>query len=192
MVARARAVLAAVVLLTALGVVGCATRLRHIPDHALAKQSVKVMERDHTDCEHAITGRPKGVLFPAELEYAACMIARNYEVYVQVIDASVDVKKASLTARIPPIRVLSDLVACENSIRQHLSKVEIIGRPAVSIAGLFFWPASVGGMAASLTMAVRRQNEYAACMKPRGYLVTPWQAPPSQPSFQPVAEDRRD
>jgi hypothetical protein len=154
----------------------CATKLRNVPNHALAMQSTTVVERDRRECERAITGQVKGAWFPAELEFAACMISRNYEVYVQVLDASVDVRRASLRGKIASMRVLTDLMTCEQVVQGRVSVVEMIARPAVTIAGLFFWPASVGSMAAAAKLSVARQRNYTACMQPRGYVVTPWDA----------------
>jgi hypothetical protein len=173
---RSDALLLVVTVVLALGLTGCATKIRNVPNQALAKQTVTVVERDRRDCEKGITGRVKGVWFPAELEFAACMTSRNYQVYVQVLDASVEVKRASLRGKISAARILSDLVACEHIVEEKVSMAEKIGRPALSVAGVFFWPASIGSMAAAATLAVSRQRDYTVCMTPRGYVVTPWQA----------------
>jgi hypothetical protein len=175
----------AVALLLVVGLTGCATKLRDVPHHALARQSLTAMERDHRACQQAITGTLKGVLFPAEIEFAACMISRNYEVYVQVLDASVDVKKASRRSKVSRARVLTDLVACEQTVREQVSMVEIIGRPTAAVAGVFFWPVTIGSIAASTTLHVYRQRDYTACMTPRGYVVTPWEPRPGEPGSQP-------
>src|SRR5205085_1525567 len=117
----------------------------------------------------------KGVWFPAELEFAACMIARNYQVYVQVLDASLEVKKAWLPGKMTTLRILADLTTCERLVERNVTVAEMIGRPAVVIAGVFFWPVSVGSMMASAKLAVNRQRDYKLCMEPRGYVVTPWE-----------------
>jgi hypothetical protein len=179
-----------VVLGVALATTGCATRIRNIPNHPLTKQSTAVAERDQRECEQAITGSLKGVWFPAEVEFAACMIARNYQVYMQIIDASVEVKRASLRTRTQPAAVLKDLVVCERTVSKNLTIGEKIGRAAVSVAGVFFWPASVGAMAASATLAVNRQRDYADCMKPLGYVVTPWTPAAGESAFTPSREER--
>jgi hypothetical protein len=142
------------------------------------------MERDHRACQKAITGTLKGVWFPAEIEFAACMISRNYEVYVQVLDASVDVKRASLRGKVSAARVQADLVACEQKVREKVSMVEVIGRPTATVAGLFFWPVTIGNVAASTTLHVLRERDYAACMAPRGYVVTPWEPRPGDPNWK--------
>jgi hypothetical protein len=170
-----------VVLLFAGALTGCATKLRDVPHHALARQSHTAMERDHRACQKAITGTLKGVWFPAEIEFAACMISRNYEVYVQVLDASVDVKRASLRSKVSAARVQADLVACEQKVREKVSMVEMIGRPTATVAGLFFWPVTIGNVAASTTLHVLRERDYTACMAPRGYVVTPWEPRPGDP-----------
>ncbi len=175
-------------LVLAVALVGCATKIRNVPNYALAKQSITVVERDQRECEQAITGKVRGVWFPAELEFAACLIARNYQVYVQILDASVEVRKASLPGRLSTLRILTDLTTCEHLVERNVSVVEKLGRPAVAIAGVFFWPASVGGMAASATLAVNRQRDYTLCMEPRGYVVTAWQPSPAERSPQPRTE----
>jgi len=57
----------------------------------------------------------------------------------------------------------------------------------VAVAGAFFWPVSVGGMAASATLAINRQRDYADCMTPLGYVVTAWQPATND---KPYGEDR--
>ncbi|HET7341181.1 MAG TPA: hypothetical protein VFL90_06940 [Methylomirabilota bacterium] len=153
---------------------GCATKIREIPRQPLARQPAPLVERDHQECERAISGQLKGVWFPAEIEFAGCMIARNYQVYVQVLDASVEVKKASLRTTLPPARIVSDLVTCERAASRNVTLAEKLSRPAVSVAGVFFWPVTVGSMVASATVAVNRQRDYADCMTPLGYVVVPW------------------
>lgn len=184
---RANAALCAMVLLPTVALVGCATKIRNIPNLALARQSTTVVERDQHECERGITGKVKGVWFPAELEFAACMVARNYQVYVQVLDASLEVKKASLPRRMTTLHVLADLTTCERLVERNVTVAEMIGRPAVVIAGVFFWPVSVGSMMASAKLAVNRQLDYKLCMEPRGYVVTPWEPgvgdhPPTRPA----------
>ena len=171
-----------VALLLALALAGCASKLRNVPNHAIARQSTTAMERDHRACQQAITGTLKGVWFPAEIEFAACMISRNYEVYVQVLDASVDVKKASLRSKVPAARILTDLVACEQAVKDKVSVVELIARPTAAVAGVFFWPVTIGSLAASTTLHVYRERDYTACMTPRGYVVTAWDARPGESS----------
>jgi hypothetical protein len=173
---RAAAGLPVLALMAALVVAGCATKLREIPRQPLARQPSALVERDHRECERAISGELKGVWFPAEVEFAACMIARNYQVYVQVLDASVEVKKASVRTTLPPARILSDLVTCERAASRNVTLVEKLGRPAVTVAGAFFWPVTVGSMVASATVAVNRQHDFADCMTPLGYVVVPWEA----------------
>jgi hypothetical protein len=167
-----------VALLLAVAITGCASKLRHVPNHALTKQSLTAIERDQRACEQAITGTLKGVWFPAEIEFASCMISRNYVVYVQVLDASVEVKKASLRSKVPAARILADLVACEQDAKEKVSVLEMIGRSTAAVAGVFFWPVTIGSVAASTTLHVYRQRDYTACMTPRGYIVTPWEPGP--------------
>jgi hypothetical protein len=178
------------VIVVAVALTGCATRIRNIPTQLLVKQTNGIVERDHRECEQAITGKLKGVWFPAEIEFASCMISRNYQVYVQLLDASVDVKKASLRDKTPPARILSDLVTCERAASRNLTWAEKIGRPVVAVAGAFFWPVSVGGMAASATLAVNRLQDYSDCMKPLGYVVTAWQPSPGEPAYKAASEER--
>lgn len=174
----------------ALVLTGCATRIRNIPTQALLHQTNGVSERDHRECEAAITGNLKGVWFPAEIEFASCMIARNYQVYVQLLDASVEVKKASLKAKTAPAQIQAHLVVCERTASKNLTWAEKIGRPVVAVAGAFFWPVSVGGMAASATLAVNRERDYADCMTPLGYVVTVWHPRPGDPTFKAATEER--
>jgi hypothetical protein len=166
----------ALVLAVGVAVSGCATTLRNVPTQALAKQPTTLVERDHRDCEGAITGTLKGAWFPAELEYASCLIARNYQVWVQVLDASVELRKTSLRSQVPPTRILNDMVACEQYARDQVTVAEMVGRPVVMAASAFFWPAFIANYAASSTLLVMRERDYARCMEPRGYQVTPWRA----------------
>lgn len=166
----------AVVLAVAMATSGCATKLRNVPTQPLARQENIIVERDHHDCEAAITGTLKGAWFPAEVEYASCLVARNYQVWVQVLDASVELRKASLRSKITPARVTSDMLACERYVQDQVSMAELVGRPAVMVAGVFFLPAMLATWAASSTLLVFRERDYAACMEPRGYVVTPWRA----------------
>ena len=119
----------AVVLAVSVAMSGCATKLRNVPTQALSKQPVSVVERDHHDCEEAITGTLKGAWFPAEVEYASCLVARNYQVWVQVLDASVEMRKASLKSKIPPARIMSDMVTCEQFVQDKVTVAETVGRP---------------------------------------------------------------
>jgi hypothetical protein len=164
-----------VALVLALALTGCATKIRNVPNQALSNQPVKLVERDQRECEQAITGKVKGVWFPAELEFASCMMARNYRVYVQVLDASVEVKKASPRARMSAARILTDLVICEDVVEKKVSMAEKIARPSATVVGFFFWPVTVGSMVAAARLPLLRQQDYTACMQPRGYVVTVWQ-----------------
>jgi hypothetical protein len=119
------------------------------------------------------------------------MIARNYQVYVQLLDASVEVKKASLRAKTPPARIVDDLVTCERAAARNLTWTERIARPVVTVAGAFFWPVSVGSMVASATLAVNRENDYADCMRPLGYTVTPWRPTAGENAVKPAAGEER-
>src|SRR6185295_15715909 len=164
----------AVVLAVAMATSGCATKLRNVPTQPLARQENIIVDRDHHDCEGAITGTLKGAWFPAEVEYASCLVARNYQVWVQVLDASVELRKASLKSKIPPARVVSDMVTCEQFVQDKVTVAEMVGRPVAFAASVFFWPAFLASFAASSTLFVYRERDYAACMEPRGYRVTPW------------------
>lgn len=167
--------------LVAAAIPGCSPLLRDIPTHTLGPRSSSVVERDTRQCENAITGHVKGPWLPSELEFAACMIARNYQTFVQVLDAPLEVRKASLSKKVTPARVLADLVECERIVEGHVSVIEMIGRPAAAVAGFIFWPISVGTSMVTPAFAIQRQRDYTACMKPRGYLVTLWKAEPSPP-----------
>ena len=169
---------------------GCATRIRNIPTQPLLKQTNGVAERDHRECEAAITGQLKGVWFPAEVEFASCMLARNYQVYVQLLDASVEVRKASLRTRTSPSQIQDHLIVCERAAARNLTWAEKIGRPVVAVAGVFFWPVTVGSMAASATLAVNRQRDYTDCMTPLGYVVTVWKPPADESSYRAATEER--
>jgi hypothetical protein len=180
----------AVVLAVTMAMSGCATKLRNVPTQPLARQSDVIVDRDHHDCEGAITGTLKGPWFPAEVEYASCLIARNYEVWVQVLDASVQLRKASLKSRHTPARIVSDMIACEHFVQEQVTMTELLGRPAVMMASIFFWPAVLATWAASSTLVVYRERDYAACMGPRGYVVTPWRAGPADLVTRGHADDR--
>jgi len=128
---------------------GCATKIRNVPtyghraiDHSL--------ERDRRQCETAITGRLRA-RGSAELEYAACMIA-ELSTYVQVVDASVDVRKASVRVSVTQARILDDLLTCEILVdgTHHCRR---IGRPMLSVRRLLL-AASIGSFAASATLFV--------------------------------------
>jgi len=69
---------------------GCAAKLREIPAHSLSKRSPEAVERDTKQCNKAVTGHLKGPWLGGELEFAACMIARNYQTFVQVLDAPLE------------------------------------------------------------------------------------------------------
>lgn len=190
MAGRWGAVQCVIVLALAVALTGCATKIRNIPVQPLLKQTNGAAERDHRECEEAVTGKVKGVLFPAEVEFASCMIARNYQVYVQLLDASMEVKKASLKIKTPAAQVQDHMVACERAAAKNLTWAEKIARPVVAVAGVFFWPVSVGGMAASATVAVNRQRDYVDCMTPLGYSVGVWTPPPGESTFKASREER--
>jgi len=158
---------------------GCAAKLREIPTHSLSKRSPVVVERDIHQCEKAVTGHLKGPWLGGELEFAACMIARNYQTFVQVLDAPLEVRRASLKGKVTSARVLNDLVACEQFVSARVSVVEKIGRPLVTVAGLLFWPVGFGASTASPALAGQRRRDYIACMEPRGYTVSNWKSEPS-------------
>jgi len=83
-------------------------------------------------------------------------------------------------------------VVCERTVSKNMTIGEKLGRAAVSVAGVFFWPASVGGMAASATLAVNRERDYADCMKPLGYVVTPWTPSAGESAFTPTRIPNRE
>ena len=147
----------AAVFAVAVALSGCATKLRHVPTQALAKQSLTAVESDHRDCEYAITGNLKGAWFPAEVEYASCLISRNYQVWVQVLDASVEVRKASLKTKMSADRILGDMVTCEQFAQDRVTLAEKVGRPVAMAASVFFWPAFIANYAASATLFVFRR-----------------------------------
>jgi len=72
-----------------------------------------VVARDTRQCDQAITGTLKGPWLGGELEFAACMIARNYQTFVQVLDAPLEVRRTSVRGGVSAARILNDLVACE-------------------------------------------------------------------------------
>ena len=187
---RGNAVRCVIVLVSVAALTGCATRIRNIPVQPLVKQTNGVFERDHRECEEAITGKVKGVWFPAEVEFAACMIARNYQVYIQLLDASMEVKKASPKSKMPAAEIQDHLVRCERAAAKNLTWAEKIGRPVVAVAGAFFWPVSIGNMAASATLAVQRQRDYTDCMTPLGYAVSVWKPADGDASFKNSHEER--
>lgn len=156
----------------------CATKMREIPARPLVPRAPTAIVRDQQECDRAVTGKVKGPWLPGELEFAACMIARDYQTFVQVLDAPVEVRKASARARMAPARVLADLMACEHTVEAKVSMVEKIGRPAVTVIGFFFWPLGVGSTMAAPALHVQRRHDYALCMEPRGYVVTAWQPEP--------------
>ena len=184
------AVRCVIVLACVVALAGCATKIRNIPVQPLVKQTNGAFERDHRECEEAITGKVKGVWFPAEIEFASCMIARNYQVYVQLLDASMEVKKSSPKSKMLAAQIQEHLVICERAASKNLTWAEKIGRPVAVVAGAFFWPVSVGGMAASATLAVTRQRDYTDCMTPLGYAVTVWKPPADESGFKNGHEER--
>jgi hypothetical protein len=187
---RGSAVRCVIVLVSVAALTGCATRIRNIPVHPLVKQTNGVFERDHRECEEATTGKVKGVWFPAEVEFAACMIARNYQVYIQLLDASMEVKKASPKSKMSAAEIQDHLARCERAAAKNLTWAEKIGRPVVAVAGAFFWPVSIGNMAASATLAVQRQRDYTDCMTPLGYSVSVWKPTDGEASFKNGHEER--
>ena len=173
----------AVVLALATG--GCAVKLREIPAHSLVRRTPTVVARDTRQCERAITGNVKGPWLPGEIEFAACMIARNYQTFVQVLDAPLEVRKASVRNTVAPARVLKDLVDCERIVSGHVSLLEKIGRPAVAVVGMLFFPIGFGSSTVSPALSIQRQHDYMACMEPRGYVVSRWKPEPSAPLPKP-------
>jgi hypothetical protein len=171
------------VVVVAVAVAGCAGKYRGIPAEPLTPRPAAVVDRDLRECEQAVTGTVKGAWLPGELEFAACMIARNYRTFVQVLDAATEVRKASPRARVSQARVLADLLACERAVEANVTLLEKIGRPTMVVAGLFFWPVAVGSATATPAWPLQRLRDYAECMQPRGYVVSAWQpAPPPPPS----------
>jgi hypothetical protein len=165
----------------AAAILGCAGKYRGIPVEPLTPRPLAAVERDHHECERAVTGAVKGAWLPGELEFAACMIARNYRAFVQVLDAATEVRKASPRSRVSQARVVDDLLACERAVAANVTLLEKIGRPTMVVAGLFFWPVAVGSATATTALPIRRLHDYAACMTPRGYLVTAWEPSPPPP-----------
>jgi hypothetical protein len=45
-------------------------------------------------------------------------------------------------------------------------------------------------MAASATLAVNRERDYADCMTPLGYVVTVWKPPADESSYRAASEER--
>jgi hypothetical protein len=173
-----RPLLATLVALTTFSI-GCSTATRDLPIEDLAQRSQKVIARDQRHCEKAVTGKLKGPMFPAELEFAACMISRDYRTFVQVFDVPFEVRRSSIPAKVAQSRVLNDLITCDRFVGQNISWFEKLGRPALAVVGFFFWPVSVGSMAASYTLFVQRERDYTKCMEPRGYIVTMWRPDPN-------------
>src|SRR5438876_9907210 len=95
---------------------GCAAKLREIPAHSLSKRSPAVVERDIHQCERAVTGHLKGPWLGGELEFAACMIARNYQTFLQVLDAPREVRRTSLKGKVACALVRNDLVTCKQCV----------------------------------------------------------------------------
>ena len=158
---------------------GCAAKLREIPTHSLSKRSPVVVERDIHQCEKAVTGHLKGPWLGGELEFAACMIARNYQTFVQVLDAPLEVRRASLKGKVTSARILNDLMDCEKFASARVTMVEKIGRTLITVAGLLFWPIGFGASTASPALAGQRRRDYTACMEPRGYTISNWKSEPS-------------
>ncbi len=183
-----RRVLAAVgvMCLVVVSASGCAVKVRDIPTRPMAQRPAVLVLRDQRECDRAVTGKVKGPWLPGELEFAACMIARNYQTFVQILDAPVEVRKASPRATLPAARVLADLIACERTVEGNITLAEKIGRPTVAFVGLFVWPVGVGSTMMSPALAGQRERDYTACMMPRGYVVLPWtpdvepRSPPEQ------------
>ena len=181
--ARPRLLALAVILAVATG--GCAAKLREIPAHSMVQRTPYVVARDTKQCEHAITGKVKGPWLPGELEFAACMIARNYQTFVQVLDAPLEVRKVSVRNSVSRARVLNDLIECEYIVSGHVSLLEKIGRPAVAVVGMLFFPIGFGSTTVSPALSIQRQRDYTACMEPRGYVVSRWKPDPSPPLPKP-------
>jgi hypothetical protein len=94
--------------------------------------------------------------------YAACMIARGYRVVVMnfgTVDANVEAVRPLL-----PEVIAADLSACREVVeaRAHL----------LEGASSALRPASAPGLAERLLEDLDRV--YIACLRPRGYNVTPW------------------
>src|SRR5262249_19919587 len=104
--------------------------------------------------------------------------------------ASVELRKASLKTKLTPARITSDMLECERYAQDQVTVAEMVGRPAVMMAGIFFFPAMLASLAASSTLLVYRERDYAACMEPRGYVVTPWRAQPGDQVTKARPEDR--
>src|SRR5262249_8953652 len=158
---------------------GCGAKLREIPAHSLSKRSPAVVERDTRQCEKAVTGRLKGPWLGGELEFAACMIARNYQTFVQVLDAPLEVRRTSQRGKVTSARVLNDLIECERFVSARVSIIEKIGRPIIAVARLLFWPVGFGASTATPALAGQRRRDYTTCMEPRGYVVSLWKSEPS-------------
>src|SRR5712691_6826301 len=167
-------VLLALAWMLAVATSGCAMKLREIPARPLSQRSSAVVARDTRQCDQAITGTLKGPWLGGELEFAACMIARNYQTFVQVLDAPLEVRKTSVRNTVAPARVLADLVDCERIVTGNVSILEKIGRPAVALVGLLFWPIGFGSTTMSPALSIQRQRDYTACMEPRGYVISRW------------------
>jgi hypothetical protein len=171
--------------LLAVATSGCATKMRDIPAHSLSKRSSATVERDTRQCDQAVTGHLKGPWLGGELEFAACMIARNYQTFVQVLDAPLEVRKASLRSNVSAARILAALVTCERIASNNITIVEKIGRPLIAVAGLLLWPVGFGSATVAPAFAIQRERDYTACMEPRGYVVTRWKPEPTpMPHFE--------
>ena|SRR2546425_8273602 len=173
--------------IVAVALSGCATATRDIPIEDLRQRTTKTIERDQRQCEKAITGTLRGPLFPGELEFAACMIARNYRTFVQVFDVPFEVRSSRLPTKTAWARVLNDLVTCDRVVGQNISWLEKVGRPVAAVIGMFVWPVSIGSMAASYTLFVQRERDYTECMEPRGYIVTMWSPDPASSTRNPTS-----
>jgi hypothetical protein len=93
-------------------------------------------------------------------------------------------------AKVTPAQIQEHLVVCERTASKNLTWAEKLGRPVVAVAGAFFWPVSVGGMAASATLAVNRERDNADCMTPHRYVVTVWRPPAEESSYRAASEER--
>jgi hypothetical protein len=94
--------------------------------------------------------------------YAACMIARGYRVLVMnfgTVDANVEAVRPLL-----PEVIAADLSTCREVVEARAHSLE--GASPVLL------PANAPGLAERLLEELDRV--YIACLRPRGYNVTPW------------------
>lgn len=170
---------------------GCASSMRNVPIRPLTRQTDGTMTRDSAQCIVWTEAHPPDFPYAAELGYAACMIARHYQVYVQVgdgyqeyitmPDVRVEVRQASPRTHFSRTKVLKDLVECRRESLATVSIAERVGRTTGVLAGFVFPPAAVGSTTLAVTLIGPRERDYAACMDPRGYAVTRWEPQESVP-----------